>query len=66
MSLSGVKSSQYQASGKSAGRRDAYAGETELSVFNLRDTLSNIIVRETNFSEFLSALKQCGMHTAKQ
>ena len=66
MDSSTYKASSAQTVSNAAGRRDASAGESDLAVFNLRDTLSSIIVREANFSEFLSVLKQCGMHTAKQ
>jgi len=62
MSVSSVKPSQSQ----SASKRDAHASENDLSVFNLRDTLSGITVRDANFSEFLSALKKFGMHTARR
>jgi hypothetical protein len=65
MASSTYKALQSQTVSKSAGRRDALAAENELSMFNLRDTLSSIIVRDANFGEFLSALKQCGLHTAR-
>ena len=66
MSAFSVKPSQSQNVSKCAGKGAAHAGEMDLAVFNLRDTLSGIVVREANFGEFLSALKQFGMHTAKQ
>lgn len=66
MSLSSIKAVPSQTGSKSAGKGNAQAGEIDLSVFNLRDTLSNITVREANFSEFLSALKQFGSPATKQ
>jgi hypothetical protein len=66
MSLSSIKATPSQTGNKIAGKGNAQAGEIDLSMFSLRDTLSNITVREANFSEFLSALKQCGLHTARQ
>ena len=66
MSVSSVNAAQSQTASKAAGKGSVHAGEFDLSVFNLRDTLSSITVREANFSEFLSALKQSGLHTARQ
>lgn len=66
MSLSSTKAVPSQSGNKVAGKGNAQAGEMDLSAFNLRDTLSSITVREANFSEFLSALKQCGLHTVRQ
>ena len=65
MSVSIAKASQSQPAGKAAGKGNAHAGEIDLSVFNLRDTLSGITVRDANFSEFLAVLKKCGMKAAK-
>ena len=66
MASSTYKASPAQTGSNVAGRRDASAGESDLAVFNLRDTLSSIIVRDANFSEFLAVLKQSGLHTARQ
>jgi len=66
MSLSSTKAVPTQTGNKAAGNGNARAGEIDMSVFNLRDTLSNITVREANFSEFLSALKQFGSPATKQ
>jgi hypothetical protein len=66
MSASSRTSQQSQSAGNAAGKGSMHAGDSELSAFNLRDTLSGIIVRETNFNEFLAVLKQFGMNTAKQ
>ena len=59
MATSSVKSLPEQSAGK-------MTGDIEQPAFSLRDTLSGIVVRETNFSEFLVALKQFGMTPAKQ
>lgn len=64
MSLSSTKANPSKTGSKVAGNGSAHAGEFDMSVFNLRDTLSSITVREANFSEFLSALKQSGLRTA--
>ncbi|MDP2880878.1 MAG: hypothetical protein Q8N89_04760 [Azonexus sp.] len=66
MSLSSIKATPSQTGSKVAGKGSAQAGEIDMSVFNLRDTLSNITVREANFSEFLSALKLFGSPAMKQ
>ena len=66
MSLSSTKATPTQTGSKVASKGNAHAGEIDLSVFSLRDTLSNITVREANFSEFLSALKQFGSPATKQ
>jgi hypothetical protein len=66
MSVSSAKSSPTQTSGKTAGKGSEHANEIDVAVFNLRDTLSGITVRETSFSEFLVALKQFGQQTATQ
>jgi hypothetical protein len=66
MSVSNVKPSQSHSVGKSAGNVHAYFGESDLSAFNLRDTLNGITVREANFSEFLAALRKFGAPTATQ
>jgi hypothetical protein len=66
MSLFSIKAAPSQTGSKIASKGNAQAGEIDLSVFNLRDTLSYITVRDANFSEFLSALKQSGLHTARQ
>jgi hypothetical protein len=66
MSVSSINSSHSPSASKYAGKGNAHAGDSDLSVFNLRDTLSNITVREANFSEFLSALKQSGLHTTRR
>ena len=65
MSVSTAKASQSQPAGNAAGKGNAHAGEIDLSVFNLRDTLSGITVRETSFSEFLHALKQFGQQAVR-
>lgn len=44
---------------------DTHAGEVELAMFSLRDTLSGITVREANFGEFLAALKKFGVQAGK-
>lgn len=64
MSPAHHKSSRPHATG-SVVAKGAVAGDGELAVFNLRDTLSGIKVREANFSEFLQALKQYGTPAAK-
>lgn len=66
MSIANVNAAQLQTASKAAGKGIVHTGEIDQSVFSLRDTLSNITVREANFSEFLSALKQSGLHTARQ
>ncbi len=66
MSLTSTKASPTQTGSKVASKGNAHAGEIDLSVFSLRDTLSNITVREANFSEFLTALKQSGLIAARQ
>jgi hypothetical protein len=66
MSISSTKASPTQTGSRMASKGNAHAGDIDLSVFNLRDTLSNITVREANFSEFLSALKQFGSPATKQ
>ena len=66
MSVFGAKASSSQTAGKAGGKGGAHAGEVDLSVFNLRDTLNGITVRETSFSEFLAALKKTGHQTSRQ
>lgn len=66
MLVPSVKASQSQTDNKLAGQGNAHASDIDLSAFNLRDTLNSIVVREANFGEFLSALKNFGLHTAKQ
>jgi len=66
MLASSIKASQSQSDSKFAGNGNAHAGDSDLSAFSLRDTLNSIIVRDANFGEFLSALKQFGLHTARQ
>lgn len=66
MSLSSIKAAPSQTGSNIAGKGTVQAGEIDLSAFNLRDTLNCITVREANFSEFLSALKQSGLHTTRQ
>lgn len=65
MSISSTKASPTQTGSKIASKGNARAGDIDLSVFSLRDTLSNITVREANFSEFLSALKLYGSPATK-
>ena len=62
MSVSSATVAQHQPSGKDDAR---VSGEIEMSMFNLRDTLSGITVRDANFSEFLAVLKKCGLKAAK-
>jgi hypothetical protein len=66
MLVPSVKASQLQTDKKLAGQGSARGGDSDLSAFNLRDTLNSIVVREANFGEFLSALRNFGLHTAKQ
>lgn len=65
MSESHVQPSSSSPVSKVADKGNAQAGESELTVFNLRDTLSNISVRDANFGEFLSALKKFGTPAAR-
>lgn len=48
-----------------AGKVSTHGGEGDLGAFNLRDTLSGIVVREANFGEFLAALKNFGAQAVK-
>lgn len=65
MSVSTSQSSHSQAGGSANGKGYGQAGDGDLGVFNLRDTLSAISVREANFAEFLAALKQSGLQPVK-
>ncbi len=65
MSATQSKTLRPQPASAAVGRGVAQAGQDEGSFFNLRDTLSGISVRETNFGEFLAALKQRGPQGAK-
>lgn len=62
MSASNASVAQARPSGKEGAQA---SGEIELSMFNLRDTLSGITVRDANFGEFLAALKKCGIKAVK-
>jgi hypothetical protein len=66
MSFTSIKSSHSQTASKYAGNGSSHAGDSDFSAFSLRDTLGSIVVREANFSEFLSALKQSGLHTTRR
>lgn len=65
MSVSTSKPSHSQSGGSALGKGDGQTSERDFGVFNLRDTLSGISVREANFSEFLAVLKQSGLRTVK-
>jgi hypothetical protein len=65
MSVSTSQSSHSQAGRSANGKGNGQVAEGDLGVFNLRDTLSGISVREANFSEFLAVLKQSGLQTVK-
>ncbi len=63
MSVSNITTAKQMSAGK---RRDArLSGGSEMSKFDLRDTLNGIVVRDANFSEFLVAMKKFGMLAAK-
>lgn len=64
MSLSSMKSAPSPTASQTAGKGNVHAGEGDMP-FNLRDTLSSIVVREANFGEFLAALKQFGRYASK-
>lgn len=66
MSVPSAKSPQADPVGKTANQGSSLASEIDLSGFSLRDTLSGISVRETSFSEFLSALKTFGPKDTRQ
>jgi hypothetical protein len=65
MSVSTSKSYHSQSGGHVNGKGNGQVAEGDLGVFNLRDTLSAISVREANFAEFLAALKQSGLQPVK-
>ncbi|MCG2578006.1 hypothetical protein LZ012_13510 [Dechloromonas sp. XY25] len=65
MSATHFKNLRSQPANAAVGKGEAQSGQDEMSIFSLRDTLSGISVREANFSEFLAALRQQGMHAAK-
>lgn len=54
-----------QQSRRTTSGNGVQSGENDLGTFNLRDTLSGIVVREGSFNEFLAALKNSGPQTAK-
>lgn len=65
MSSTHSKTLRPQPAHAALGKGVVKSGHDEPNVFNLRDTLTGISVREANFGEFLAALKQRGMHGAK-
>lgn len=65
MSPAHHKSSRPHPAGSVAAKANVQAGDGEMAVFSLRDTLSSIKVREANFSEFLQAMKEFGPPRAK-
>ena len=65
MSATHAKTIRSQPANAVMGRGEAQSGQDEMSIFNLRDTLNGISVRDANFSEFLAAMRQYGMRSAK-
>ncbi|MDE2441097.1 MAG: hypothetical protein KGP14_08730 [Betaproteobacteria bacterium] len=65
MSATHSKILRSQPANAAMGKIEAQSGRDEMSVFNLRETLNGISVRDANFSEFLAALRQHGMRPAK-
>lgn len=55
-----------QQSGRTSSTNGGQGGEGDLGSFNLRDTLSGIVVREGSFNEFLTALKRFGPQASRQ
>jgi len=66
MSATHSKTLRPQPASAAIGKGVVQSGQDEFNVFNLRDTLSGISVREANFGEFLAAMKQRGMLATKR
>lgn len=49
----------------SSGNKRTQAGDADFGAFDLRDTLSGIVVREGSFHEFLVALKRFGPQASR-
>lgn len=65
MSATHAKTLRPQPVNSAVGKRVLQSGQDDINVFNLRDTLSGISVREANFGEFLAVMKQRGMLVTK-
>lgn len=65
MSANPSKTLRPQPANASASRGMLQSGNDDSAIFNLRDTLNSISVREAGFGEFLAALKQRGQALAR-